>query len=185
MSTHNIHFCGELKIIILFNEQKEDCMYKSEPDQTTRYTGRSGPWIFVYFIKYFSWCSTKKKKPKKNHTHTIATDKALFFIQKMLISFLFLNENICCRYSLEAPRWGTSNGYPQHMFSLRSKKNIMWIPPFICSYAQNEVSLYLCMMSTLDCASVSFSVQEYLENQSYFSVLMSHIPLPVMLVNHL
>ena len=57
-----------------------------------------------------------------------------FFIRKLLISFLFLNENICCGYSLEAPCQGASNEYPQHMFSLRNKKNIMWIPPLICSY---------------------------------------------------
>ena len=37
-------------------------------------------------------------------------------------------------YSLEAPRQGASNEYPQHMFSLRNKKDIMWIPPLICSY---------------------------------------------------
>ena len=41
-----------------------------------------------------------------------------------MIFFLFLNENICCGYSLEAPRRGTSNEYPQHMFSLRNKKDI-------------------------------------------------------------
>ena len=52
----------------------------------------------------------------------------------MLISFLFLSKNICCGYSLEAPRRGASNEYPQHMFSSRNKKNIMWIPPLICSY---------------------------------------------------
>ena len=40
-------------------------------------------------------------------------------------------------YSLEAPRQGTSNEYPQHMFSLRNKKNIMWMPPLICSYADS------------------------------------------------
>ena len=50
--------------------------------------------------------------------------------------FLFLNENICCGYSLEAPRRGASNEYPQHMYSLRNKKNIMWIPPLICGYAE-------------------------------------------------
>ena len=32
----------------------------------------------------------------------IATDMVIFFIRKMLISFLFLHENICCWYSLEA-----------------------------------------------------------------------------------
>ena len=34
----------------------------------------------------------------------------------------------CCGYSLEVPQWGTSNEYPQHMFSWRNKKkiNIFW-----------------------------------------------------------
>ena len=54
----------------------------------------------------------------------------------MLISFLFLHENICCGYSLEAPWQGASNEYPQHMFSWGNKKNIMWIPPLICSYVK-------------------------------------------------
>ena len=40
-----------------------------------------------------------------------------------MIFFLFLDENICCGYSSEAPR-GTSNEYPQHMFSSRNKKDI-------------------------------------------------------------
>ena len=38
--------------------------------------------------------------------------------------FLFLDENICCGYSLEAPRRGASNEYPQHMFLSRIKKDI-------------------------------------------------------------
>ena len=68
----------------------------------------------------------------------------------MLISFLFLNENICCGYASEAPRCGasneypqqmlrgTSNEYPQHMFLSRNKKNIMWILPLICSYGVTD-----------------------------------------------
>ena len=64
-----------------------------------------------------------------------------FFIRKLLISFLFLNKNMLW-YSLEAPRRGTSNEYPQHMFSSRNKKNIMWIPPLICSYVH-----YPCQVS--------------------------------------
>ena len=54
----------------------------------------------------------------------------------MPILFLFLNENVCCGYSLEAPHRGTSNEYPQHMYSSRNKKNIMWIPHLICSYVR-------------------------------------------------
>ena len=38
-----------------------------------------------------------------------------------LIVFLFLNKNICCGYSLEAPQRGASNEYPQHMFLWRNK----------------------------------------------------------------
>ena len=30
---------------------------------------------------------------------------------------LFLHENVCCGYLLEAPEWGTSNEYPQHVFT--------------------------------------------------------------------
>ena len=51
---------------------------------------------------------------------SIATDKRGIHI----IFFLFLKENICCGYSLEAPQGGASNEYPQHMFSLRNKKDI-------------------------------------------------------------
>ena len=39
------------------------------------------------------------------------------FQEKKMIFFLFLQENIRCGYSLEAPRRGASNEYPQHMFS--------------------------------------------------------------------
>ena len=42
------------------------------------------------------------------------------------IFFLFLHENIRCRYSLEVPHWGTSNECPQHMFSWRNKNNIIY-----------------------------------------------------------
>ena len=61
----------------------------------------------------------------------IALDKMLFFSPKVLIFFLFLQENICCGYSLEVPQQGTSNEYSQHMFSLRNKKTIYLIPTFI------------------------------------------------------
>ena len=52
------------------------------------------------------------------------------FSQKVSIFFLFLDKNIYCGYSLEAPRQGGSNEY-QHMFSLRNKKTIDLIPTLI------------------------------------------------------
>ena len=45
-----------------------------------------------------------------------------------LTFFLFLNENICCGNSLEAPQRDTSNENAQHMFSWRNKKKFTWIP---------------------------------------------------------
>ena len=52
----------------------------------------------------------------------------------MLIFFLFLHKNICCGYSLEVPRQGTSKEYLQHMFLWRNKKNISLIPTLIYTY---------------------------------------------------
>ena len=40
------------------------------------------------------------------------------------VVFLFLDENICCGYSLEVPLQVTSNEYTQHMFLSRNQKNI-------------------------------------------------------------
>ena len=37
--------------------------------------------------------------------------------------FLISAQNTDCRYSLEPPRWGCSNEYPQSMFLSRNKKN--------------------------------------------------------------
>ena len=34
-----------------------------------------------------------------------------------------LHKNICCGYSLESPRRGDSNEYPQHMLLWRNKQN--------------------------------------------------------------
>ena len=49
------------------------------------------------------------------------------FLARKLIFLLFLEENICCGYSLEAPHRGASNEYPQQMFSSINNKNIYLI----------------------------------------------------------
>ena len=43
--------------------------------------------------------------------------------KKTLIFFIFLLKNKDCRYSLEPPRRGGSNDYPQFMFLSRNKKH--------------------------------------------------------------
>ena len=87
------------------------------------------PHIFSYEIS---------TKPTATDKALFSSEKGAFFIRKMLISFLFLDENMLW-YSLEVSQRGASNEYPQHMFSLRNRKIIMWIPPLICSYAKSNI----------------------------------------------
>ena len=53
--------------------------------------------------------------------------------KKWYIFFLFSRRKhiIYCGYSLEVPRWGTSNEYPQHMFSSRNKKKCQYLGKLI------------------------------------------------------
>ena len=75
------------------------------------------------------------------HTVYIAPDEA-HFQPKINDIYLFLHENVCCVYSLEAPHRGASNEYTQHMFSWRNKKNISLIRPLIWSdYAKTKADL--------------------------------------------
>ena len=64
----------------------------------------------------------------------IVPEKALFLPKLLTFFFIFLEENICCRFSLEAPQREAFNEYTEHMFSWRSKKDIFLIPTFIWSY---------------------------------------------------
>ena len=50
--------------------------------------------------------------------------KPHFYIVNLgyILFFLFLLKNIDCGYSLELPRWGGSNEYPQSVLSRNKKK---------------------------------------------------------------
>ena len=49
--------------------------------------------------------------------------KMKIFSRKNLIFFLIFAQNIDCGYTLEPPRRGCSNEYPQFMFWIKNKKN--------------------------------------------------------------
>ena len=49
-------------------------------------------------------------------------------------------QNIDCGYSLEPPRRGGSNGYPQSMFLSRNKKNNVYLCKTQFYYIKNGVS---------------------------------------------
>ena len=69
--------------------------------------------------------------------------------------FLFLHKNIRCGYSLEAPRRGASNEYPQRLFSWRNKKNIyldshlIWCYDYTWAVPCVKMYIYLLYMWTV------------------------------------
>ena len=69
-------------------------------------------------------------------------------------------------YSLEAPRRGASNEFPQHMFSWRNKNDVMWIPPLICSYIGHSCLLDKGHQCPLD----TFLVFEWYKTVPVFSI---------------
>ena len=77
------------------------------------------------------------------------------------LSFLFLNENICCGYSKEWSQWNGSFDYPKHMLQMMSKKLFIILHStilFILTYEwPSPLTLnLLCWNSTRRSLSVSF-----------------------------
>ena len=72
----------------------------------------------------------------------------------MLRSFLFLDENICCGYSLEAPRRGASNEYHNICFRQEIRK-------ILCGYPLLSVAMInLSRVTTLTTEFSSFCVDD-------------------------
>ena len=91
--------------------------------------------LFILWFPVSTGIKSRQQRSRSDYTYMqadldscclIAPNKVLFLKLKLMIFFLFLHENICCGYSLEAPHRGASNEYPQHVFSWRNK-NIIWV----------------------------------------------------------
>ena len=88
-----------------------------------QFVGNAGPEsmdivVYVYQQGMSRWdrmmlIITKTRLYK--YTENFTTKKVNFQI-KILIFFHISAQNIDCGYSLEPPRWGGSNEYPQSMF---------------------------------------------------------------------
>ena len=71
-----------------------------------------------------------------------------------LIVFLFLDKNIYCGKSLEAPHKGASNEYLQHRFLSRNKKNTDTVWLKMCLYIKSCVYIvYRSSSAILDSSS--------------------------------
>ena len=99
------------------------------------------PLIFLFFSTLFL-CITKiclcNVDPLKPNFHIV---KLRF--TGVYIIFLFLLKNIDYGYSLEPPRRGGSNGYPQSMFLSRHMKNIRIFVSEDFQFLEVKVSIYL------------------------------------------
>ena len=75
----------------------------------------------VYYEWFYS-CMSLRKHAYSNILE-ISPPKTESFQIKILIFFHITAQNIDCGYSLEPPRRGGSNEYPQSIFLSRNKKN--------------------------------------------------------------
>ena len=82
------------------------------------------------YLTHFYIYSKTSIAPLREHACSnilkIAPPKTESFQIKILIFFHISAQNIDCGYSLEPPRWGGSNEYPQAMFLSRNKKNNLY-----------------------------------------------------------
>ena len=68
------------------------------------------------------WCIRLRKLVHAINTYFLAL-KIEKFQEKIFDIFLIFAQNIDCGYTLEPPRRGGSNEYPQSMFWSKNKKN--------------------------------------------------------------
>ena len=88
------------------------------------------------------------KNASGKHVRVMSTPLNPTFIQKLgfagvYLFFLFLLQNIDCGYSLETPRRGGSNVYPQSVLS-KNKENIKKFQLEIFPFLKLKISVY-CM----------------------------------------
>ena len=72
--------------------------------------------VFITKTRLFKY--SEKISPPKPESFQIKNSEIFFFF-----IFHISAQNIDCGYSLEPPRRGGSNEYPQSMFLIRNKKN--------------------------------------------------------------
>ena len=99
-----------------FNDKLTNDIFSFEQLGPDRYGGYSG---FFFFIETYSTCYSMGAITK-TRLYNFDPLKPHFYIVKLgftwvYIIFLILLQNIDCGYSLEPPRRGGSNEYPQSM----------------------------------------------------------------------
>ena len=91
--------------------------------------------------------------------------------------FLIFAQNIDCRYTLEPPRRGGSNEYPQSMFSSKNKKN-RYTPPYPSFAKVGFKGVYIARTCFPDVFEYNATVDIYLPCGEYDTInFLFHAPL--------
>ena len=98
---------------------------------------------------------------------------SIFFSSKSNNIFLISPWNLCCWYSLEAPHWGASNEYPQHVFEEKiiKKRYVVTLYGLYC-YFRTDVILeqhrhQISSSSLLYCSAKSVDIVLFLHENIY------------------
>ena len=106
--------------------------WRLKPDQPVNPHSLISTSIFFHVSSIYWLCKQAKqvlimlctlRKHAYSNTLKISPQKTESFSDKNLDIFHISAQNIYCGYTLEPPRWGGSNEYPQSMFLSRNKKN--------------------------------------------------------------
>ena len=88
--------------------------------------------LLILLDKFLAVRRPLRKHAYSNTLNILPPKNGIFFSQKNSDIFHVSAQNIGCGYSLEPPRRGGSNEYPQSMFLSRNNKNNVypWKPQF-------------------------------------------------------
>ena len=100
--------------------------YKKMTNMICKQLGKYKRWVIVKKVHYLNF-QRKFNLTLRKHAYSkilkILPPKNWNFSDKNLWYFSYFPQTIDCGYSLEPPRRGGSNEYPQSMFLSRNKKN--------------------------------------------------------------
>ena len=105
----------------IFNAEKNLCILHGQVFVMGRF--RTATNTVNHSLNSPNWYCSYYENTSMYYTYFSYVVKIKNFLQKIFDIFLMFAQNINCGYTLEPPRRGGSNEYPQTMFWSKNKKN--------------------------------------------------------------
>ena len=122
------------------------------------------------------------------YIETVFASKNEIFHWKNLDIFLIFAQKIDCGYTLEPPRRGGSNGYPQSMFWSKNKKNRYTLHSPVLLYKSGGLRRYslhghvFLMDNEMDSQIVSSYVIDPLQTDDYTLLIFKEIRITAIII---